>query len=204
MKRVPDGATRFILIRHGETDGGHGICYGRLDLGLSERGRAQAAAAAASLDGATLHAVYASPQLRARDSARPLGEARGLPIQVRDGLREIDLGAVEGLTYAEAAARHPGIYAAWMQRPNDTRFPGGESFAELRARVMEVAAELRAAHAGQAIALVAHGGTNRVLLADALRMGADDLFRIDQAFGGVSVIDYFAATAVVRMLNRVP
>ncbi len=203
MKLAP-GATRFILVRHGETDGGRGIVYGRMDLALSERGQAHAAAAAGWVCKLPVDAVYASPMRRARESAQPLCAALGCEARVRDGLREIDLGEVEGLTYAEAAARHPTLYAEWMIKPTTTRFPGGETFGELRERVLEVARELRAAHVGQTIALVAHGGPNRVLLIEALRMREDDLFRVDQGFGGVSVIDYFAETAVVRLLNHQP
>lgn len=200
----PD-VTRLLLLRHGEPEAeSRGRCYGRLDVGLSDRGREQAARAARFLAEVALDAVYSSPRIRAVETARPLAAARGGGLRVRDELREIDFGDIEGMTFDEVRARHPALYEAWMARPTTVTFPGGEGFADVRRRVLAVGREILAVHTGATAALVAHGGVIRALLADALRVADEDIFRIDQSHGAISVVDYLQDTAIVRLLNHAP
>ncbi|HZS35980.1 MAG TPA: histidine phosphatase family protein [Polyangia bacterium] len=200
-----DGATRLILIRHGEVEeDARRRCYGRLDVKLSPLGHEQAARTAEWIAELPIAALWSSPLTRAVDSAAPLARATGLAPRLHDGLREIDCGQLEGMTYPEIRERYPEMYAEWRARLAHTRFPGGESYVELHARVTAVAAEIRAAHAKAAVAIVAHGGVTRALLADALGLGAEALFRLDQSYAGVSVIDYYSETAVVRVMNATP
>jgi alpha-ribazole phosphatase/probable phosphoglycerate mutase len=202
---LPPRVTRLVLVRHGEPEAeSRGRCYGRLDVGLSDLGRAQAERAAWFLADARLAAIYTSPRRRAVETARPIAAARNLELRERDELREIDFGEIEGLSYDEVRAQRPALYEAWMTRPTTVTFPGGEGFADLRRRVLAVARDLRRACAGAALAVVAHGGVIRALLADALRVADEDIFRIDQSHGAVSVVDYLEDTAIVRLLNHVP
>jgi broad specificity phosphatase PhoE len=198
------GATRFLLLRHGETDRElRGRCYGRLDVELSPEGRRQAASIAAALADVHLDAVHSSPLARALDTARALADGRGLEPVAEPGLAEIDFGELEGLAYEDVRAERPGLFREWMETPTSVRFPGGESFAELRARVLEAVAGIRALHAGGAVAVVAHGGVVRVVLADALGLADGLVFRLDQAYGGLSVVDWVADAPVVRVVNAV-
>ena len=138
MLALPDQgeATRLVLVRHAQTDeSARGRCYGRLDVQLSPRGLRQAQALADTLAGLPLAAVYSSPLVRALDTARPLAAARGLEPAVLEGLAELDFGEVEGLAYDEIEAERPELFHAWMDDPARVRFPGGESLADLRARV---------------------------------------------------------------------
>jgi alpha-ribazole phosphatase/probable phosphoglycerate mutase len=200
-----DGATRFVVVRHGEPDEAmRGRCYGRLDVGLSSRGRAQADGLHRRLDAVELDAIYSSPSVRTVETARPLSAARALPLIADVRLRELDFGVAEGLAWDELRAREPALYDAWMASPTEVTFPGGEAFSSLRARVLDCARELQTRHAEQTVALVIHGGPARVLLADALGLPAPNLFRIDQSYGGVSVIDRIDGAPVVRIINMVP
>jgi broad specificity phosphatase PhoE len=88
-----------------------------------------------------------------------------------------------------------------MREPTQTTFPGGESFAGLRARVLPAAEEIRLRHPGATIAVVAHGGVIRAIVAAALGLADDALFRLDQSLGGVSVIDWIGETPLVRVIN---
>ena len=90
-----------------------------------------------------------------------------------------------------------------METPTAVRFPGGESFADLRARVLAAIVAIRERHAGEAAAVVAHGGVVRVVLADALGLADDAVFRLDQAYGGLSIVDWLGETPVVRAMNVV-
>lgn len=195
-------ATRIVLVRHAETEeSARGRCYGRLDVRLSQRGLQQAEALAASLAGLGLAAVHASPLARALDTARPIAAAHGLEPSVLDALAELDFGEVEGLRVDEMEAERPELFRAWMDDTAQVRFPGGEGLADLRGRVLPALVEIRARHERQAVAVVAHGGVIRVVLADALGLGDGALFRLDQAEGGVSVVDWLDGVPLLRVAN---
>ena len=201
----PPGVTRLLLLRHGEPEvESRGRCYGRLDVGLSPRGVEQAGRAAALLDDVSIAAVYASPRRRAVESARPLADRRGLEVEIDPDLRELDFGALEGLTYDEARVRYPEIYSAWMEHPTEVKFPGGESYAHLRARVLGAFARLRGAHAGATFSVVAHGGVTRTALANALGLPDAHIFRLAQDYAALSVIDWIDDVPIVRLVNAAP
>jgi alpha-ribazole phosphatase/probable phosphoglycerate mutase len=203
--RLPERATRLVLLRHGEPEASaRGRIYGRLDVDLSSEGIVQAERAAARLASAPLVAVYSSPRRRALRTALAIAQRHGLEVRPRMELAELDFGRLEGLTYDEAAQAHPAVWAEWMAHPTLVTFPGGESFAGLRARVDRFVGALPAAHPGATVALVAHGGVNRALVAGALGMAAPDLFRIDQSFGALSVIDFVDGQPLVRCVNCRP
>jgi broad specificity phosphatase PhoE len=196
------GATRLLLIRHAETSAGmRGRCYGRLDVPASPAGRRQAAALGEALAATPLVAVYSSPLARAMETAAPIGAAQGLEVVPVDGLREIDFGELEGLTYDEIRARRPALYREWMEHPARVRFPAGESFAELRERAVPALTTLRERHAGEAVAVVTHGGVVRAALADVLELGDGAVFRLGLDHCSVSVVDWADGAPVVRAVN---
>lgn len=190
--------TRLYLIRHAEPEASaHGRCYGKLDVALSEAGRLQAARTAEWLRGVSFAAVYASPRRRTVETA----EALGLPVLVEDDLREIDFGLFEGRPYEEIEREFPELYRQWMETPTRVEFPSGESFARMKQRVLRCGAAIRERHAGQTVALVAHGGTCRILLADALRVADEEIFRLGQQYTGVSVIRHVGDYPIVERMN---
>lgn len=204
MPALPDqgDATRVVLVRHAETEeSARGRCYGRLDVRLSPRGLREAQALATALAALPLAAVYSSPLARALDTARPLAAARGLEPSVLEALAELDFGEVEGLTYDEIEAERPELFRAWMDDPARVRFPGGESLADLRARVLPALEQIRGRHEREAVAVVAHGGVIRVVLAEVLGLQDGALFRLEHAEGGVSVVDWLDGVSILRAAN---
>jgi alpha-ribazole phosphatase len=193
--------TRLILLRHGEPDAVvRGRCYGRLDPGLSPRGRAQMRNIWLQLDHQPLSATYSSPARRAVESASLRGSA--VPaLRIDEGLCEIDFGEFEGLAYCEIEKRYPDTYSEWMTRPTDVTFPGGESFAAMAVRVRDALDRIRAAHAGETVAIVSHGGVNRIALAAALDLEPRRIFRLAQAYACINVIDYVGAEPLIRLVN---
>jgi alpha-ribazole phosphatase len=151
------------------------------------------------LQGIRLDALFASPLRRALETAAPVARARGLEPVVHEGLRELSFGAIEGLTYDEIARERPELFESWMSDPTGTQFPEGESFSDLRQRALAAAAEIRAEH--DSAAVVAHGGVTRVILAAALGMPDDTIFRLDQPYGAISIVDWIDGSAVVRSIN---
>jgi alpha-ribazole phosphatase len=199
-------STWLYLIRHGEVErAAEGRFFGHTDVRLSATGHAQVASLARELGGAPITAVYASDLCRARESAAPLAAARGLaPVPVR-ALREMALGRWEGLTFGEMRARDPELVAAWLRDLPAFPFPGGESLCDLRERVLPALREILARHAGQRIAVIAHGGTNRVILCEALGLPLANALRLAQDYAAWNLIEYRPDGALLHALNqRVP
>lgn len=192
----------LVLVRHAEpTEEARGRCYGRLDVELSERGRAQCEQLAATLSEVPVAAVVSSPRLRARDTARAIAERHGLDVSVLEELRELDFGELEGHTYEEIASSHPDLYARWMRAPTTVRFPGGEGYADLHARAVAVVSRLRATYAGQLVVAVTHAGVVRAVLAEALGMPHDRIFRLAVDTASVTRLKWLENTPIVRGVN---
>jgi alpha-ribazole phosphatase len=193
--------TGLWLIRHPEPESSAaGRCYGSLDLDLSETGISQAHAAAAFLAEVPLSAIYSSPLRRCTQAAAIIAASR-MPFSIVDALRELDFGELEGRTYEEIASLYPELYRQWMESPTEVCFPGGESFSQMQARVIQARDELLLRHAGESIALITHGGNIRILLSEALGVPARYLFRIGQSYSGISRIRYVEDVPVVDFVN---
>jgi alpha-ribazole phosphatase len=194
--------SRLVLVRHAEPDeDARGRCYGSLDVGLSGAGREHAQRLAASLVALAPVAVCTSPRRRARETAAPLAAACGLSLGVDDDLREIDFGDFEGRTYEEIERTEPELFRMWMETPTRVRFPGGESYADLKVRATRAIDRVRSAHPGGAAVIVTHGGPIRAALAAWLDLPDESIFRIDQRYCGVTLVDFLDGTPLVRLVN---
>ena len=162
--------TRFVLIRHGETDyNAEGRWQGaRSDPPLNATGRAQSEAIADTLAGRSIDALYTSPQLRARETAGTVARRLGLEPVVLEDLREMDHGEWEGRTRAEILARWAPEFEAFEADPLHVRRPGGDSYGDLADRVWPVLDRLAERHRGKTVALVTHGGPVRLILSRVL------------------------------------
>lgn len=197
--------TRLLLIRHAQPrEEAHGRCYGSLDIGLSSRGQRRAQLLARTLDRVPLAAVYTSPRSRALETANPLAALHHLTPIIDEALREIDFGEFEGRSYDEIRDSAPDLYRAWMEAPTRVRFPGGESYPLLRRRALDSMRAIHRRHVGEITAIVSHGGILRAMLADCLAMPDEAIFRLDQSYGGLSVIDWLDETPLVRVVNAQP
>src|SRR3990170_383608 len=166
--------TRVYLVRHGAVVGAETRRFiGHLDVPLSPAGQAQIRSLAARLEGVALDAVYTSDLRRTRESARILAEPLGLiPVELTE-LREFAMGRWEGLTAEEIRALDPQAFVRWIADVGRFQFPEGESLPDLEARAWPAFERIVAAHAGGAVAIVAHGGTNRMILCRALGLGPE-------------------------------
>jgi len=149
--------TTILLVRHGETDWNlERRVQGHSDRPLNETGRAQARALAQQLAGEPVDAVYASDLLRALDTARPLAEALGLPVQTLPGLREKHFGTWEGLTDVEIRERFP--------QSDGGPWGDAETTEDVAARVIAALHDVAGRHRGGHVVIVTHGGPVRAVL----------------------------------------
>lgn len=153
-------ATRILAIRHGETAWNVDTrIQGHLDIPLNDTGRWQAqrlAKALAARD--NIHAIYSSDLQRAHHTAQAIAAATGAPLATHAALRERGFGIFEGKTYVEIEQTWPEESERWRKREPHWAPPGGESLLQVRERITRTLHELAARHAGEQIALVAHGG----------------------------------------------
>jgi len=151
--------TRFCLIRHGETDWNieHRI-QGQIDIPLNQRGREQAKAIAASLNGHRFAALYSSDLQRARDTAAFVAAPLGLEPRIEPGLRERHCGLLQTFTREEGKERFPEVFARYAVRDPDFNLGTGESLKMMQERVASTLERLAAKHAGESVLCITHGG----------------------------------------------
>lgn len=166
-----DEPTRIIAVRHGRTAwNAEQRLQGHLDVPLDAIGRAQAARLATALADEGLAAIYSSDLQRAHDTAAPLAAATGLPVRADPALRERSFGRLEGATYAEVERDWPEDALRWRRRDPDFGPGGGESLNAFYARTVVAVGDIAARHAGEAIAVFAHGGVLDCLYRAATRL----------------------------------
>jgi alpha-ribazole phosphatase len=194
--------TRIWLIRHGEPcSESYGRCYGQLDIELSPKGRKQLQVVAEELSSEPICAIYSSPRRRALESASILADRVRCPVTSEERFREIDFGNFEGKLYDDIAQKYPEIYRQWMEDPTATQFPNGESFEQMQARVIDAAYMLYARHQGETIAIISHGGVNRILLAAALGVSNTNIFRIAQRYAARNLLTLIGDYPSVELMN---
>lgn len=199
-------STRLFLIRHGQVVNHHEFRYnGHFDVGITDVGVEQMLRVADFLVSPRIKAIYSSDLQRAVKGAEIIAKRLGLKPVRSAALREIHLGRWEGLTREEAAERFPEEAHLSFKDLATGSMEGGESVAQLRARVQPAILRILSLHPDEEIAVVAHGGVNRVILNDAMNVADKNFFSIEQDYGCVNVIDYFSdGVKLVKLLNGGP
>jgi len=156
------------FIRHGETLWNRERrMQGWQDIVLNDTGRQQAQALAARLatdaECTPFAALYSSPLVRARETARPIAERLGLTIQPEPGLRERCFGVLEGIPLADIERLAPAATAVWQRRAPDEVLEGGETLGEFQARILAASEAIARRHAGTRVIAVTHGGALDIL-----------------------------------------
>jgi probable phosphomutase (TIGR03848 family) len=195
----------LLLIRHGENDFlKKGRLPGRLPgIHLNARGLEQAAALAESLGKMSIQAVYSSPLERAAETAQPLAEALGLEVQPRPGLLDGDVGSWQGKSL-KSLGRKP-IWKLVQRSPSLVRFPEGESFLEVQARIVGDLQEICTAHKPKdLLAVVFHADPIKLAISHYLGLPLDHFQKLGIGPGSVSILHVSPGGAYLTALNLTP
>ncbi len=182
---------RVLLIRHGETVWNAEMKFqGHRDVPLSDNGIKQAKALAERLNKQEISAVYSSDLGRAIQTAGEIALSRGMEVKALPGLREINFGRWEGMTFKEIKKDYPVLLKKWWENPLSTRLPDGECLSDLVDRVTGELKQIISSHANQQVAVVCHGGPIRALVATVLGMDLNQNWRIRQDNAALNIIDF--------------
>jgi len=182
----------LYFLRHGETTYSQtgGYC-GELDPDLTENGMEMAQAFAATYKAIPWTAAYVSPMRRTVATAKPLCDAVGLEMQLRDGLKEIRYGKWEGQTNGYVKEHFLEDYIRWMTEPAWNPPTGGETAIEIASRASLVIAEIEQKCDGGNVLVVSHKATIRIMLCNLLGIDLGRYRdRINALAGSVSIVRF--------------
>jgi probable phosphoglycerate mutase len=124
-----------------------------------------------------------------------------VPVEIDRDLRELDFGAWEGLTGDEVREKSPLAFRRWWGAV-DVRPPGGESVADVSARVARARARILERHAGRTVLLVSHVTPIKLLLAAGLAVGDEIVHRVFLEAASLSTVTWSSdGRTSVRLVN---
>jgi len=195
--------TRIYLVRHGQVEGHEEKRYnGQVNVSLTQLGIEQSERVCECLAGIPLDAVYSSDLVRSSYCAELIAAMHDLRVSTHESLRELHIGDWEGRTWAELQEKYPEDWQARLQDLVNFQVPGGESLQDAADRIRPTIQKIIEHHVSGDVVLVAHGGANRIILLDAIGAPLEQAFSIEQDYGCLNIIDYFAdGHSVVKLLN---
>jgi alpha-ribazole phosphatase len=173
---------RLDLLRHGETEFGAGL-RGSLDDALTEKGWTQMREAVSGKG--PWDRLVSSPLQRCARFAEELSAQRDLPVSLDKNLQELHFGAWEGQSAAALMETDAEALGLFWADPYGFTPPQGEPVSDFSARVLAAVMRLHAAHAGERVLLVSHGGVMRLLLARARGLPREQLLNVEVAHGAL-------------------
>ena len=196
--------TKIVLTRHGHVEGIKPERFrGREPLELTALGRQEAAALAARIAGRFQpRTAYTSPMSRCVATGAAIAAACGISASTCDDLNDIDYGAWQFKTFAEAKTLDAGLFAAWFATPQLIRFPGGESLQDLLARAGNVLRMVLKQHPDDTVVLVGHDSINRALLLLLLDQPLSAYWRVAQDPCCLNEVDVAGGKIQVRRVNE--
>jgi len=195
---------KLILIRHPETDWNKQKRYmGRADIPLNSRGRKQARIISNYLKKEKVSVVYSSGLKRALETAELIAKTHNLKVKEDERLNETDFGQWEGMTFKQIQKRYPGLAKKFLSNLLKLKIPGGESFSEFKNRISASLKEILAEEQGNVV-IIAHGGVNRVIICELLKIPFSHLWQIKQDGGAINKIEIYEDINVASLINYIP
>ncbi len=192
--------TTLVLVRHAVTAQTGPMLSGRTPgVPLSDDGRAQAAALADRMKGLPVAAVYASPIERTTETAAAIAEHHALIVRALPGVLEADYGDWTGGKLTELA--RTDLWKTVQRAPSRARFPGGESLAEMQARMVDALERVVADHAGEMVVVVSHADPIKAAIAHYTGIHLDLFQRIVVSPASVTAFQLSAHGAALVKCN---
>jgi broad specificity phosphatase PhoE len=193
--------TTIFLVRHALHSLGTGTLAGRIaGVTLTEKGRAQAGRLAQRLEREGVTAVHSSPRERTLETAAPIAERCGVPVETVPALDEVDFGAWSGKSFDELDPDPD--WTAWNSRRDSARTPGGETIGDVARRVIGHIEHCRAADPGGRIVLVSHAEPIRTAILHYLGLPFSAYGRLDIDPASISQIVFSGGGARLTGLNE--
>ena len=192
--------TRFILIRHGNTDAvGKRLAGRTAGVHLNAQGKEQVQKLPARLKGLSISALYSSPLERTIETAEPIAASLNLDIAINEDFLELDFGDWTNRTIDEV--RNDPAFQRFNLFRSTARIPGGELMAEAQLRIVNGMQKLCAQHPGETVAMVSHGDIIKAAVTYYAGIHLDLFQRIEISPASVSVIEVFDETARILVVN---
>lgn len=201
---------RLILVRHTETvwqsTGARAVIerrtHGVSDVELSEKGLRQAELLATSLKDEEIVAIYSSPLKRASDTAQVITKYHQIEVKIDEGLKEMDQGDLEGLTFTEMGRKYRDLLKKWRENPTSVRMPNGESLEEVQERSWGSIQRITEKHLDGTVVVVSHNFVILTILCKAINLDLNNFRRLRQDIGAKSIIDFGKRGRVLTLLNE--
>lgn len=193
----------IYFLRHGETDASQigGYC-GTLDPDLTPEGYQMAEDFAAAHKSMPWTAVFSSPLRRAVATAEPLCQAVGIPVQRREGLKEVAYGEWEGKTPEEVYREYHDDYVRWLTDPGWNAPTGGEKGIMVARRSSLVLDEIERTYSNGNILVVSHKATTRIMLCSLLGIDIGRFRdRLDMLVASISIVEMAAHGPLMHKLG---
>jgi broad specificity phosphatase PhoE len=189
---------KFILVRHGETYWNHErrVQGGDSDIELNDNGLEQARRLAAFLENEPIAAILSSPLQRAIATAEVIASHHQLPVEVDQGLRELKVGELEGMSVSNLSTTFSQFLMQWWQDGGAMKLPKGESLVELQQRAWKAVERLLERHKtspehneGTTVVVVSHYFVTLAIILKALNLPLDYFTKFKVDLGGVSILE---------------
>lgn len=198
---------RLILVRHGETEWNRQRrVQGLSNLALNETGKKQAEAVARALRNEKVDAIYSSPLRRAQETARAIRRFHKVDVEILDGLKELDVGEVDGMTYEDMKTHHGEFFVRWMTDFTSVRLPGGGFLPELREQCCTaiqdiVGKEQRAENDDRVVIAVTHFFPIMCVICNSMGLDLSHCRRLRVDLASISALDFNTGSTVLVSLN---
>ena len=198
---------RLILVRHGETEWNRQRrVQGLSNLELNETGRKQAEALGRALRNEKVNAIYTSPLRRAQETARAISRFHNIDLEILDGLKELDVGEVDGMTYEDMKIHHGEFFTRWMTDFTSVRLPGGGFLPELRDQcctaIQDIVKKERRLESDDRVAVVVtHFFPIMCIICNSMGLDLSHCRRLRVDLASISVLDFNSYSTVLVSLN---
>lgn len=190
---------KVYLLRHGETEGNVKAQYaGVTDTPLTQKGKQQAVDAHLRFEDIQFDVVLSSPLSRALDTARVFTDHE---VILHEGLKEMNFGIFEGMTYDEIKRKHPKEVEIWQQETREYMFPEGESLRSFYKKIVDVYQDILKTYDVEHLLIVAHSGVIKSILAHEISENFDLYWRYKVDNCKLAVIEYTKDYHYLEALN---